>query len=1075
MRKAIKIKSLLVAFCALCMTTAVGFGLMNAVADEPQGKTITIDTVDPILLKRGVNGTGNDDRALEIEETAFTEIADDVIAYTGRYYYMNSRSREGAVEYAVSISGTGHVITAKYDALTANDADGTHTGNKIPVPGYLLSVPADKVAEYNFTVGDEFTLSNDIVIPTVAETVDNITKGVRVEIQNTSMATNDAPGSVYYGNEFGRTTKQNTWNREVGFSLIQENGENLGKFEVVSYRQANTTTVLKPNNNSVEWNGDFVIPNPGFALISNAVVSDDAYTNAIYSMLNFSTTFTLGDVVEISGREFFDFEYSVTATYDFIDPTDEENPAGAQYPENRGSDQMMIYYKSVEDGKDILQTNEYGFEAAVDKNGKIIQTAVNVGTIPEGGFVLSAHGILRGWARTYYKKGASVTVDTMSKTYTITSDLSTLRDETNNDIALYEKEKNAYQNGMYDLDTTMLNDRFADLKTAGEEMVAVISNLIDNKGDFSAKDELDQLVLLREKRSVFEEAKINFSIGTIESRVVEGRGVWHVPNINGKETSLAGIRDVLKVFNDLNLNIIFIEEYYAGYSHAVVEGVPQNPDSKIYDYSGTGEGEDYGNDYIKAFLTEAKKLGFEVHFSLTAGYLGRNDKWLDEPDRLWMMHPEWRNVSSEGYLTHIDGHQTIYADMANEEYRAMLIGHVAEMFEKYPEFDGVNVDFVRYPDRSSGRDFGYTMASMQKFLAKYQYTFRGSDIEDVEVLRKTFHAFVSSNSTIKAQWDEFRRTQVTETLTLIRNTMKAGKDSALLSISVGPSPESARNSLLQDWLNWIKAGLIDFCTPMAYYTDASTVEMIATKEVEYMNNLAYNYIGVGPYLQLEPNEWVKQVEATQNAKAMGYSFFSSQQILEEVESGELGNAVALLKNSAMANEAILPHANAEAVIHAYFASILNKATNIYLTNEAMTAQQYQALESKLNAIEQMSVGTPKELYAVYQEIEKIYNEPGQYVSRQAKDRLKADLELLLENINLKINRMLVGEGVWNPLVSMARPVLSDSQPNKIVWPKEDTTVQPVKDSGCNSTVSVALGILPLGLLGFVLARKKGDE
>lgn len=1075
MRKTMKIKSLIALGCTFCMATVLGFYTVSASAAEAQGKTVSIDTVDPITLTRGANGTGNADRALEITETAFSEIQDDVIAYTGRYYYMNSRSRTGAVEYAVSISGTGHKITAKYDALSANDADGAHTGNEIPVPGYLLSIPADKVSEYNFAVGDEFTVSNNVVIPNVAETVDNITKGVRVEIQNTAMATNDAPGSVYYGNEFGRTTKQNTWNREFGFSLIQEEGPNLGRFQVVSYKQANTDTIVKYNAASVTWGGDFVIPDPGFALISNAVVSTDAYTNAMYSILNFDTAFSLGDVVEISGREFFDFEYSVTAPYDFIDPTDDDNPAGAQYPENRGSDQMMIYYKSVEDGQNILQTNEYGFEAAVDKDGKIIETAVNVGTIPEGGFVLSAHGILRGWARTYYKKGASVTIDTVAKTYTITSDLSTLRDETNNDIALYEKEKNAYQNGMYDLDTTMLNERFADLKTAGEEMVAAITDLIDNKADLSAKDELDKLVLLREKRSIFDEAKINFSIGTIESRVVEGRGVWHIPNINGKETSLAGIRDVLNTFKDLKLNVIFIEEYYAGYSHAVVEGVPQNPDSKIYDYSGTEEGEDYGNDYIKAFLTEAKKLGFEVHFSLTAGYLGRNDKWLNEPDRFWITHPEWRNISSEGYLTHIDGHQTIYADMANEEYRAMLIGHVKEMFEKYPEFDGVNVDFVRYPDRSSGRDFGYTMASMKKFLSTYQYTFRGSDIEDVDVLRKAFHAFVTANDTIKAQWDEFRRTQVTETLTLIRNTMKEKKASGLLSISVGPNPESARNSLLQDWLNWIKGGLIDFCTPMAYYTDASTVEMIATKEVEYMNNLAYNYIGVGPYLQLEPNEWVKQVEATQNAGAMGYSFFSSQQILEEVASGEVGNAVALLKNSVMTNEAILPHASAADVIDAYFDSILSKATNIYLTNNAMTNTQYQALESKFNAIKQMSVGTPKELYAVYQEIEKIYNDPGQYVSRQAKDRLKADAKLLLDNINLKINRMLVDEGVWNPLVSTARPVLSQSQPNKIVWPKDDVTQQPADDSGCKGSIGTAMVVFPLSVLAIVIGWKKRKE
>ena len=56
------------------------------------------------------------------------------------------------------------------------------------------------------------------------------------------------------------------------------------------------------------------------------------------------------------------------------------------YGKNRTANTMIYFDESC-----VVNTNIYGYEVAVDKYGMIIDKAVNV-TLPDGGFVLSAHG-----------------------------------------------------------------------------------------------------------------------------------------------------------------------------------------------------------------------------------------------------------------------------------------------------------------------------------------------------------------------------------------------------------------------------------------------------------------------------------------------------------------------------------------------------------------------------------------------------------------------------------------------------------------------------------------------------------
>ena len=98
------------------------------------------------------------------------------------------------------------------------------------------------------------------------------------------------------------------------------------------------------------------------------------------------------------GFDYIRFGGTVVGEYDYINPTKEGNPGSMETPTEefaayRGENQTMIYkdgwsYK----GAAGTGTNVYGFEAAVDANGVVVELGVNVSKIPEGGYVISGHG-----------------------------------------------------------------------------------------------------------------------------------------------------------------------------------------------------------------------------------------------------------------------------------------------------------------------------------------------------------------------------------------------------------------------------------------------------------------------------------------------------------------------------------------------------------------------------------------------------------------------------------------------------------------------------------------------------------
>jgi uncharacterized lipoprotein YddW (UPF0748 family) len=149
---------------------------------------------------------------------------------------------------------------------------------------------------------------------------------------------------------------------------------------------------------------------------------------------------------------------------------------------------------------------------------------------------------------------------------------------------------------------------------------------------------------------------------------------------------------------------------------------------------------------------------------------------------------------------------------------------VEEILRAYPSLDGVQFDYIRYPDKNPA--YGYTKINIERFK-------KATGLETIEE-----HSQV---------WEDWKRAQVTEFLELlVKRTRKLRPDIQISATGCMPYVR-AYYEAFQDWPSWLKRGLVDFVTMMSYSPDPSEFEKwIASAKTKTEDFKKVN-IGVGAY------------------------------------------------------------------------------------------------------------------------------------------------------------------------------------------------------------------------------------
>jgi len=201
-----------------------------------------------------------------------------------------------------------------------------------------------------------------------------------------------------------------------------------------------------------------------------------------------------------------------------------------------------------------------------------------------------------------------------------------------------------------------------------------------------------------------------------------------------------------------------------------------------------------GEDPLALLIKEAHAQGIQVHAWLNVMSLGgnKNAYFLKRYGTQILT----QNLNPKTKLEDYKIDNQYFLEPGDPRVRNDLARVVAELTNRYPDLDGVQFDYIRYPDVHP--HYGYTKINMERF--KQVTGFKTIDEASTD-------------------WQDWRRNQVTEVLTTLVNTIQARHPKMQISTTGCMPYARAMYEAYQDWPLWISEGLTDFVTIMDYSTD----------------------------------------------------------------------------------------------------------------------------------------------------------------------------------------------------------------------------------------------------------------
>ena len=465
---------------------------------------------------------------------------------------------------------------------------------------------------------------------------------------------------------------------------------------------------------------------------------------------------------------FNSFSKTVSFSADPIDPSYSYSIELSGTNVSRGTDMLVLYDRSW--GANT-RTNIWGYEVCVDKTGRVSSVGGNSQDIPEGGFVLSAHGssieelknLCLDELIEVSKDGKSVkvTYDGRSALRRVQETVSELKTQ-----AATRKEAGVMGDFV----------KAAEL-VAEAEQVLKNTDRSDGNACFESEKAVDELI--RQIRPCI-----------TESISGEYRGVWLRPD----ETTAEQVAARVQKLYEGGVNMIAIEVFF---SSEVIYPVPADcPIGQMSKYAHF--------DILQCYIDECHKRQMELH-AWHPNIYAANSPNAGIP----LNHPDWLMVSNEGGTAVPTEYGDMYfIDPFNKEATDALLRQYRYLFTHY-DIDAFQLDYIRYPGQGSDLDWGYNESVLKAFQKKYG-------------VRPEYN----KSASYWKDWCQFRADAVTAFVRSIRALAKEVRPDMLVTADVFTDIDDALVNIYQDITRWMDEGLVDMIHPMAYTTDNSVFENI---------------------------------------------------------------------------------------------------------------------------------------------------------------------------------------------------------------------------------------------------------
>lgn len=285
-------------------------------------------------------------------------------------------------------------------------------------------------------------------------------------------------------------------------------------------------------------------------------------------------------------------------------------------------------------------------------------------------------------------------------------------------------------------------------------------------------------------------------------------------------------------------------------------------------------------DPLQTTIELARQQGLKVHAWINLLLVSSLARLPRSREHVALRHPDWlltpsdlvRKVRSlpdgdprqlslrSQYFHEQKAAEGLFLDPALPEVQVHLLKMVGELVSSY-QIDGLHLDYVRYP----GTDPAYGLGAITQFVRSLPERPIGPE-----------GLSTAQSLTIAGQypqeWNQFRRNQVTRLVSRIQHKVSQEDPQILLSAAVVADPNRAYNSCLQDWQQWLKAGILDVVCPMSYTPRAMVFEdwIRTASQTSSQSRL---WAGIGAY-KLDGAGIIEQVKLSRRLDADGFVIFS---------------------------------------------------------------------------------------------------------------------------------------------------------------------------------------------------------
>jgi len=313
---------------------------------------------------------------------------------------------------------------------------------------------------------------------------------------------------------------------------------------------------------------------------------------------------------------------------------------------------------------------------------------------------------------------------------------------------------------------------------------------------------------------------------TAECREAPARGLFvsviQKPNVL---SSHQAIEDLISFAKNAGVQNLFVQVYRANqawFPSSVADSTPyQNCLASV------------GEDPLALLIVKAHASGIKVHAWMNLLSLSANE----EAPLLKKYGPDilTRNLHEKKSLKDYKIDDQYFLEPGDLRLRKDLSTLVAEVLSAYPGLDGIQFDYIRYPDWQPA--YGYTKMNVERFK---KATGRDAIDEDSPV------------------WKQWKRDQVTGLLRELAVKARTTRPGIIVSTTGLVRYSRAYHEAYQDWRYWVKSGLVNYVTLMCYSKNRREFEKDVADAKKALGSLKKTNIAVGAYAFLDSPEIFQQ-------------------------------------------------------------------------------------------------------------------------------------------------------------------------------------------------------------------------